>query len=85
MKYTNVVLKTADLGIPLSLSNSFPNVFKVTDAIEDAKDSKDLLNRLREMDSYVKTFDLDRETSNYIRYKLVTNMCNNVEYLIIYK
>lgn len=84
MRYSDVILKS-ERGILFSLSNEFPDEFQLTDAIEDAKDANDLLNRLRKIDSYIKEFSLSRETDAYIRYKLIANMCNNEYYLIIYK
>lgn len=82
MQYTDIKLITPS-GIPCCLSNEFPDVTGVTDAIEDAKDANDLLERLRKIKSYCKTITLDRARSNYLRYKLIANMCNNISYLII--
>lgn len=82
MQYTDIKLITPS-GIPCALSNEFPDVTDVTDAIEDSRDANELLEKLRKIKSYCKTITLDRARSNYLRYKLIANMCNNVSYLII--
>ena len=84
MNYKDVRLIN-ESRISFSLSCEFPNTFDLTDAIEDSKNSEDLLYRLRGIESYIKKFSLDRETETYIRYKLIANMCDNVYYLMVYK
>ena len=87
MKFKDVRLTGGYGGCGYSLSNEFPNTFDLTDAIEDAEDSNDLLERLKKIKSYIREFSLDRETPEYIRYKVVEAMCYplNVLYLIVYK
>lgn len=82
MQYSNVKLITPN-GVNCALSNEFTNVTQVTDAIEDSKDANELLEKLRKTKNYCKTITLDRTRSNYIRYKLISNLCANVSYLII--
>lgn len=85
MKYSKIRLTTPS-GVALSLSNDFSNVYEVEDAIEDAKDAKDLerkLNNKSEISSYLKSVTLEREGENSVRYKCIANMCDNVHYLTI--
>ena len=84
MNYKNVSL-TSRGGTPFALSNEFPETTELTDAIEDAKDEYDLVNRLKKINSYIKTFTVERVTENYIRIKCIAYMCNNEYLLIIYK
>ena len=84
MKYKSIALRN-ERGTPFALCNLFPNVFDVTDSIEDSGCGQPLLKKLQGIRSYVKTFILERETREYIRYKLIAQMCDNVYYLIIYK
>ena len=84
MEYKDVRLIDSSKTL-FSLANEFPDVLRLTDAIEDAKDSEDLLSRLKTIPSYIKEFSLDRETPEYIRYKLVARMCDNIYYLVVYK
>ena len=84
MKYKSIYL-TTPAGIPLALSNEFPNVENVYDAVEDSKDGTELISRLKTIKSYIKKFELDRENDVKIRLKLTCNMCDNIDYLTIYK
>lgn len=84
MKYTNIDLINRERR-SFAISNEFPDVIALTDAIEDAKDSEDLLEKLKGITSYIKTFSLDRVTDTYIRYKLIAHMCDNEYFLIVYK
>lgn len=84
MNYSRIDLRTA-AGIPLSLSNEFPNVHDVYDAVEDANDANDLVKRLTNMESYLKSITLERDSETTIRLKCIANMCNNVSYLTIKK
>ena len=84
MNYKSVIL-TDKNRTNFALSNEFPNTFELTDAIEDAKNVKDLLVKLPRIKSYIKSFSLDRETDTYIRINCIAYMCNNHYYLLIYK
>lgn len=85
MKYTKVRLITEG-GVLLSLSNLFPRPIDLEDKIEDSKNANDLICNLTHfVKSYAHTFTIDRETEDKLRIKVICNMCNNVEYLIIYK
>lgn len=84
MNYKNASL-TSRGGTPFALLNGFPKTTELTDAIEDAKDEYDLVNRLKKINSYIKTFEVERVTENYIRIKCIANMCDNEYLLIIYK
>ena len=84
MKYKSIYL-TTPAGISLALSNEFPNVEDVYDAVEDSKDGTDLVSRLKNIKSYIKKFELDRENDIKVRIKLTCNMCNNIDYLTILK
>ena len=83
MKYSDVCLMTKN-RLPLDLQCAFANSFDLTDAIEDANDANDLLEKLKNIENYNKTIELDRETDTYIRYMAI-DRCDNVHYLIIYK
>ena len=64
MTYTKISLYLAN-GIPEALSNlwygSDSAVVEIRDAVEDAKNGKDLLNRIQKM-KLLRKFTLDRET-----------------------
>ena len=82
--YTNIRLFTAN-GIPEALSNlwygSDSAVVEIRDAVEDAKNGKDLLNRIQKM-KLLRKFTLDRENEKHIRFK-GTDCWGNVSYLEI--
>ena len=69
--YTKINLYL-DNGIPEALSNlwygSDSSVVEIRDAVEDAKDGKDLLNRIQKM-KLLRKFTLDRENEKRIRFK----------------
>ena len=71
MTYTKINLYLAN-GIPEALSNlwygSDSAVVEIRDAVEDAKNGKDLLNRIQKMKLFRK-FTLDRENDKRIRFK----------------
>ena len=66
MTYTKINLYLAN-GIPEALSNlwygSDSAVVEIRDAVEDAKNGKDLLNRIQKMKLFRK-FTLDRRTTS---------------------
>lgn len=82
MTYKNIVLFTAN-GIPEALSNLWfrtdCSVVEIRDAIEDAKNGKDLLNRIQKM-KLLRRFTLDRENDKRVRLK-ATDFCGNISYL----
>ena len=82
MTYKNIVLFTAN-GIPEALSNLWfrtdCSVVEIRDAIEDAKNGKDLLNRIQKM-KLLRKFTLDRENDKRVRLK-ATDFCGNISYL----
>lgn len=84
MTYTKINLYLAN-GIPEALSNlwygSDSAVVEIRDAVEDAKNGKDLLNRIQKMKLLWK-FTLDRENEKHIRFK-GTDCWGNVSYLEI--
>jgi hypothetical protein len=84
MTYTKISLYLAN-GIPEALSNlwygSDSAVVEIRDAVEDAKNGKDLLNRIQKM-KLLRKFTLDRETEKRIRFK-GTDCWGNVSYLEI--
>ena len=84
MTYTNIKLYTAN-GIPEALSNLWygtdSSVVELQDAVEDARDSKDLLQRLGKM-KLLRRFTIDRETEQKIRLKS-TDCWGNISYLEI--
>ena len=84
MEHKSIYL-TTPAGILLALSNDFPNVEDVYDAVEDSKDGTELVSRLKNTKSYIKKFELDRENDVKIRVKATCNMCNNIHYLTVYK
>ena len=84
MTYTKINLYLAN-GIPEALSNlwygSDSAVVEIRDAVEDAKNGKDLLNRIQKM-KLLRKFTLDRENESRIRFK-GTDCWGNVSYLEI--
>ena len=84
MTYTKISLYFAN-GIPEALSNlwygSDSAVVEIRDAVEDAKNGKDLLNRIQKM-KLLRKFTLDRENDKRIRFK-GTDFWGNVSYLEI--
>ena len=86
MTYTNIRLYTAD-GIPEAMENLWfrheCSLVEIQDAVEDAKDSKDLLQRIRRM-KLLRKFTFDRENEQRIRFK-GTDFCDNISYLEIRK
>lgn len=86
MTYTNIKLYTAS-GIPEALSNLWfrheCSLVEIQDAVEDAKDSKDLLRRIQRM-RLLRKFTFDRENAQRIRFK-GTDFCDNISYLEIRK
>lgn len=84
MTYTKINLYLAN-GIPEALSNlwygSDSAVVEIRDAVEDAKNGKDLLNRIQKM-KLLRKFTLDRENDKRIRFK-GTDCWGNVSYLEI--
>lgn len=84
MTCTKIKLYKAN-GIPESLSNLWyrddSSVVEIEDAIEDASDSKDLLNRIQRM-NLLRKFTLDRENDKRIRFKC-TDCWGNVSYFEI--
>ena len=86
MTYKKIILYTSN-GIPEALSNlwygSDCSVTELTDAVEDAKNAKDLLERLGRM-KLLRRFRIDRETEMKLRFKC-TDWLGNVSYLEIRK
>ena len=84
--YTNIRLYTAD-GIPEAMENLWfrheCSLVEIQDAVEDAKDSKDLLRRIQRM-KLLRKFTLDRENEQKIRFK-GTDCWGNISYLEIRK
>lgn len=82
MKYTKIHLYTSN-GYTESLSNLWSmndcSIVELKDAVEDAKDAKDLLMRLRRM-KLLRVFLIDRETDTKIRFKGKDDM-GNTSYL----
>ena len=72
MTYTKINLYLAN-GIPEALSNlwygSDSTVVEIRDAVEDAKNGKDLLNRIQKM-KLLRKFTIDRENEKRIRFKV---------------
>lgn len=62
-------------------TGSDSSVVEIRDAVEDAKNGKDLLNRIQKM-KLLRKFTLDRETDKRIRFK-GTDCWDNVSYLEI--
>ena len=71
MTYTKINLYLAN-GIPEALSNlwygSDSAVVEIRDAVEDAKNGKDLLSRIQRL-KLLRKFTLDRENDKRIRFK----------------
>lgn len=83
MNYKDIRLYTPE-KILLALSNDFPKVYQLEDAIEDSDSPQELTTKLKsEVENYMDQITLDRTTDKYIRYKLV-DRCKNVELLYIY-
>ena len=86
MTYTKIRLFTAN-GIPEALSNLWyrtdSSVVEIQDAVEDARDGKDLLRRLGRM-KLLRRFTLDRENEQKIRLKS-TDCWGNISYLEIHR
>lgn len=86
MTYTNIRLFTAN-GIPEALSNLWYgtdcSVVEIQDAIEDAKNAADLLQRIQKM-KLLRKVALDRETEQKVRFK-TTDCWGNTSYLEIRK
>lgn len=84
MTYTKINLYL-DNGIPEALSNLWyrtdSSVVEIRDAVEDAKNGKDLLNRIQKM-KLLRRFTLDRENEKRIRFK-GTDCFGNISYLEI--
>lgn len=74
-----------DNGIPEALSNLWygtdSSVVEIRDAVEDAKNGKDLLNRIQKL-KLLRKFILDRENEKRIRFK-GTDCWDNISYLEI--
>ena len=84
MTYTKIRLYTSN-GIPEALSNLWYgtecSVVEIRDAVEDAENGKDLLNRLKQM-KLLRKITADRETEKKVRFK--TSDCwGNESYLEI--
>lgn len=86
MTYKKIRLFTAN-GIPEALSNLWygteSSVVEIQDAVEDARDGKDLMRRLAGM-KLLRRFTLDRETEQKIRLKS-TDCWGNISYLEIHR
>lgn len=86
MKYTKIRLFTAN-GIPEALSNLWYGnnctVTKITDAVEDAVDGADLLQRLRGM-KLSGRFHLDRENKSKVRFE-IKDCWGNISHLEVCK
>ena len=84
MTYTKISLYLAN-GIPEALSNlwygSDSAVVEIRDAVEDARNGKNLLNRIQKM-KLLRKFTLDRENDKRVRLK-ATDFCGNISYLEI--
>ena len=84
MTYTKIRLYTSN-GIPEALSNLWygtdSSVVEIRDAVEDAKNGKDLLNRIQKM-KLLRQFTLARENEKRIRFK-GTDCWGNTSYLEI--
>lgn len=83
MKVSKVIL-TDRAGLRFDLSNEFPNVYALTDAIEDAKSPANLITKLKTINSYIKSFSIDRVTDTYTRVRCIAHMCDNEYVLVIY-
>lgn len=84
MTYTKIRLYTSN-GIPEALSNLWYgtecSVVEIRDAIEDAKDGRDLLGRLKKM-HLLRRIHADRENEKRVRFKTIDFM-GNTSYLEI--
>ena len=84
MTYTKINLYL-DNGIPEALSNLWygtdSSVVEIRDAVEDAKNGKDLLDCIQKM-KLLRRFTLDRENEKRIRFKC-TDCWGNISYLEI--
>lgn len=84
MTYKKINLYLSN-GIPEALSNLWfrneSSVVELRDAVEDAKNGRDLLNRIRRM-KLLRTFTLDRENENRVRLKGM-DCWGNISYLEI--
>lgn len=82
MTYSKIKLYKAS-GIPESFRNLWykddSSVVEIEDAIEDASDSNDLLNRIKKL-NLLRKFTLDRENDKRIRFKCI-DCWGNVSYL----
>ena len=86
MTYKKIRLFTAN-GIPEALSNLWygteSSVVEIQDAVEDARDGKDLLRRLGRM-KLLRRFTLDRDNEQKIRLKS-TDCWGNISDLEIHR
>lgn len=84
MTYTKIRLYTSN-GIPEALSNLWYgtecSVVEIRDAVEDAKDGRDLLGRLKQM-HFLRRIHADRENDKRVRFKTIDFM-GNISYLEI--
>ena len=84
MTYTKIRLYTSN-GIPEALSNLWYgtecSVVEIRDAVEDAKDGRDLLGRLKQM-HLLRRIHADRENDKRVRFKTIDFM-GNISYLEI--
>lgn len=84
MTYTKIRLYTSN-GIPEALSNLWYgtecSVVEIRDAVEDAKDGRDLLGRLKQM-HLLRRIHADRENEKRVRFKTIDFM-GNISYLEI--
>ena len=82
MTYSKIILYKAN-GIPEALRNLWysndSSVVEIEDAVEDASDSNDLLNRIKKL-NLLRKFTLDRENDKRIRFKCI-DCWGNVSYL----
>ena len=73
-------------GVPESLNNLCDHrvdVMAIHDAVEDSKDGKELLSKMKEL-RLLRTFSPDRETEEYVRLRAVDRM-GNISYFMAYK
>ena len=84
MTYKDIRLYTEG-GVSLAVCNTFPKPYRLEDAVEDAASPDELEAALNTtVESYTKKITIDRITPTYIRYRVVCNMCNNIELLYVY-
>ena len=85
MKYTKITLQTAN-GIPEAMSNLWfrqeSSIAEIEDAVWDAKNGKELADRLNRMKLFRK-FTFDRELNGMVRLKGMDRM-ENISYLKVY-